>query len=93
VRPDDATEILGLLTNRRQQLVEARITTVNRLHEVLCQLIPGKGKEEPARLDRPHDAVVGATAGGGRQSPQPARAGLHPGLLLLHVDHVSNSRE
>jgi transposase len=45
VRPDDATEILGLLTNRRQQLVEARITTVNRLHEVLCQLIPGGAKK------------------------------------------------
>ncbi len=45
VRPDDATEILGLLTARRQQLVESRITTVNRLHEVLCQLIPGGAKK------------------------------------------------
>jgi transposase len=45
VRPDDATEILALLTDRRQQLVAARITTVNRLHEVLCQLIPGGAKK------------------------------------------------
>ena len=41
VRPDDATEILRMLTARRQELVAARISTVNRLHEVLCQLIPG----------------------------------------------------
>jgi transposase len=41
VRPDDSVEILGMLTSRRQELVHARISTVNRLHEVLCQLIPG----------------------------------------------------
>lgn len=41
VRPDDSTEILAMLTGRRQELTHERITTVNRLHEVLCQLIPG----------------------------------------------------
>lgn len=41
VRPDDAVEILRLLTDRRQELVAERVTTVNRLHELLCQLIPG----------------------------------------------------
>ena len=41
VRPDDITEILGMLTARRQELTEERISTVNRLHEVLCQLIAG----------------------------------------------------
>ena len=45
VRPDDAVEILGMLTARRQELVHSRITTVNRLHEVLCQLIPGGAKK------------------------------------------------
>jgi transposase len=41
VRPDDTTEILRMLSTRRQEVVEARIATVNRLHVVLCQLIPG----------------------------------------------------
>lgn len=41
VRPDDKTEILRMLTTRRQEIVELWIATVNRLHEVLCQLIPG----------------------------------------------------
>jgi transposase len=45
VRPDDAVEILGMLTNRRQELVAARISTVNRLHDVLCHLIPGGAKK------------------------------------------------
>jgi transposase len=45
VRPDDATEILRMLTDRRQELVRARIATVNRLHEVLTQLIPGGARK------------------------------------------------
>jgi hypothetical protein len=40
VRPDDTVEILPLLSTRRQEVVAPRIATVNRLHEVLCQLIP-----------------------------------------------------
>ena len=44
VRPDDAVEILGMLTSRRHELTHERISTVNRLHEVLCQLIPGGAK-------------------------------------------------
>jgi transposase len=45
VRPDDATEILRMLTDRRQELVRIRIATVNRLHDVLAQLIPGGAKK------------------------------------------------
>ena len=44
VRRDDTTEILRMLTTRRQEVVELRIATVNRLHVVLCQLIPGGAK-------------------------------------------------
>jgi transposase len=44
VRPDDATTVLRLLTDRRQQLVEQRIASVNRLHDLLQQLIPGGAK-------------------------------------------------
>ena len=43
VRPDDSVEILRLLCTRRQEVVALRIATVNRLHDVLCQLIPGGG--------------------------------------------------
>jgi transposase len=45
VRPDDATEILRMLTDRRQEMVRTRIATVNRLHDVLAQLIPGGAKK------------------------------------------------
>jgi transposase len=44
VTPDDVTTVLRLLTDRRQELVERRITTVNRLHDLLAQLIPGGAK-------------------------------------------------
>jgi transposase len=65
VRPDDTTEILRMLTTRRQEIVELRIATVNRLHEVLCHLIPGGAKRHlsasrPRSLlspVRPRDAV------------------------------------
>jgi len=41
VRPDDAVAVLKMLSDRRQQLVEQRIATVNRLHQLLQELIAG----------------------------------------------------
>jgi len=41
VAQDDSVEILRLLSTRRQEVVAQRVATVNRLHDVLCQLIPG----------------------------------------------------
>lgn len=41
VRPDDAVAVLKMLSDRRQQLVEARIAAVNRLHDMLQDLLPG----------------------------------------------------
>ncbi len=41
VRPDDHVTVIKLLTDRREQLVEQRIATVNRLHDQLMALIPG----------------------------------------------------
>lgn len=41
VRPDDHVTVMKLLTDRREQLVEQRIATVNRLHDQLMALIPG----------------------------------------------------
>jgi transposase len=44
VTPDDVTTVLRLLTDRRQQLVEQRIATVNRIHDLLLTLIAGGAK-------------------------------------------------
>ena len=65
VRPDDTTEILRLLSTRRQEVVAQRSATVNRLHDVLCQLIPGGAKRHLSATKarallstvRPRDAV------------------------------------
>ena len=65
VRPDDRVEILRLLSTRRQEVVAQRIATVNRLHDVLCQLIPGGAKRHLSATKarqllsavRPRDAV------------------------------------
>ncbi|MGZ4523728.1 MAG: transposase [Mycobacteriaceae bacterium] len=65
VRPDDTTEILRMLTTRRQEVAELRIATVNRLHVVPCQLIPGGAKRHLSATKarpllasvRPRDAV------------------------------------
>jgi len=65
VTPGDTTTILRLLTDRRQELVERRIAAVNRLHELLQQLIPGgappqlTASKAKALLSsvRPHDEV------------------------------------
>jgi transposase len=41
VRPEDAVAVLKMLSDRRQQLVQQRITAVNRLHDTLQDLLPG----------------------------------------------------
>jgi transposase len=41
VRPEDAVAVLKMLSDRRQQLVEQRIAAVNRLHDLLQDLLPG----------------------------------------------------
>jgi len=41
VRPEGAVAVLKMLSDRRQQLVEQRITAINRLHDVLQDLLPG----------------------------------------------------
>jgi transposase len=41
VEVDDLVTILKLMSDRRQQLVEARIAAVNRLHQQLQDLLPG----------------------------------------------------
>ena len=41
VHVDDVVTVLKMLADRRQQLVEQRITAVNRLHQLLSELLPG----------------------------------------------------
>jgi transposase len=41
VKPEDEVAVLKMLTDRRQQLVGQRIAVVNRLHDVLQDLLPG----------------------------------------------------
>ena len=41
VRPEDDVAVLKMLSDRRQQLVEQRITAINRVHDVLQDLLPG----------------------------------------------------
>ena len=41
VRPEGSVAVLKMLSDRRQQLVEQRIAAVNRLHDVLQDLLPG----------------------------------------------------
>lgn len=41
VLPEDDVAVLKMLSDRRQQLVEQRIAAVNRLHDVLQDLLPG----------------------------------------------------
>jgi transposase len=41
VQPNDTAMVFKLLSDRRQQLVEQRIATVNRLHQLIQELLPG----------------------------------------------------
>ena len=45
VKVDDATVALRLLVDRRDELGASRTTTVNRLHRLLVELIPGGAKK------------------------------------------------
>ena len=66
----------GCSPTRRQELVAQRIATVNRLHDVLCQLIPGGAKRHLRATKARPAAVGGAAPRRGREGPQAARPGL-----------------
>ena len=44
VEVDDDLQVMGMLADRREELGRARTQTVNRLHRLLLQLIPGGAK-------------------------------------------------
>jgi transposase len=68
VQPDDVVTVLKLLSDRRQQLVEQRIAAVNRLHQLLQELLPGgasrrltaKKAREMLSTIRPRETVAKA---------------------------------
>jgi transposase len=83
VRLDDTVTVLRLLSDRRQELVEQRIATVNRLHRLLVELIPGgagpaltaaKAKTVLASV-RPRTLVEGPQGPRPRSPARPGRRG------------------
>ena len=66
--PDGELEALRMLTDRRDELARQRVQTVNRLHRLLSELIPGQRKRDLSALQakamlatvRPRD-VAGKT--------------------------------
>ncbi len=65
VEPDAVRAVLKLLSDRRQQLVDQRIVAINRLHQLLTELVPGGAERRltPAKARqllsgiRPRDQV------------------------------------
>ena len=47
---DEALEALRMLADRREELTRQRVQTVNRLHRLLSELIPGNGKKDLTAL-------------------------------------------
>jgi transposase len=43
---DDDLEVLRMLVDRREELTRARVRSVNRLHRLLAELLPGQGKKD-----------------------------------------------
>jgi hypothetical protein len=100
VRLDDTVTVLRLLSDRRQELVEQRIATVNRLHRLLVELIPGgagpaltaaKAKTVLASV-RPRTLVERARKDLAPRSPaRPGRRGPAAGRDA-HEDHPDTRR-
>jgi len=47
---DEQLEALRMLADRREELTRQRVQTVNRLHRLLAELTPGKGKKDLTAL-------------------------------------------
>ena len=62
---DDELEVLRMLVDRRDELARRRVQTVNRLHRLLSELVPGQAKKDITALQakailasvRPRDLV------------------------------------
>jgi transposase len=82
VQPDDVVTVLKLLSDRRQQLVEQRIAAVNRLHQLLQELLPGGASR---RLTAKKARELLSTI-----RPRETVAKARKQLALEHVDDVEN---
>jgi hypothetical protein len=47
---DEQLEALRMLADRREELTRARVRTVNRLHRILSEAVPGKSKKDLTAL-------------------------------------------
>jgi transposase len=63
VRVEDQAVVLHLLTKRRQDLVAARTQTINRLHRLLVDLVPG-GARRNLTANRAAALLAGVTPAG-----------------------------
>src|SRR3954467_6593786 len=50
LRPDGELEALRMLSDRREELTRLRVQTVNRLHRLLAELVPGTTKKDLTAL-------------------------------------------
>jgi len=66
VHPDDELVALRLLVDRRDELARTRTQTINRLHRLLLELVPGGGKRflSAAQAQALLDSVAPADAAG-----------------------------
>jgi transposase len=72
VAVEDRATVLHLLTKRREDLVAARTQTINRLHRLLVDLVPG-GARRNLTAKRAAVLLAGVTPAVGRGLPVPGR--------------------
>ena len=53
VQVDADLQVMGMLADRRDELGRARTQTINRLHRLLLELLPGGAKKVPVRATGP----------------------------------------
>lgn len=78
VTPDDDTVALRLLSERRRDLVRTRTQTVNRLHQLLLELVPAGAQEisplpEPGHCSPRCDHATSPTGPAGSSPPTTSR--------------------
>ena len=75
VDPEAASEVLRLLSERREDLVAERTRALNRLHGLLRDLLPG-GVAGTLSADRAARILRGIRPKGGRLGPPPPAVGF-----------------
>ena len=81
VKPEDEVAVLKMLSDRRQQLVEQRVAAVNRLHDVLQDLLPG-GASTRLTAIKAHEMLAGL-------SPSDPVGQARKQLAVEHADDVA----